>query len=411
MATGGIVPHTLIVFICPGDGLSCDTIQQPAYTRASTRDGRVIYRKNGKFISRFEIPREILSALDISPLSPPDSPSPNPVEELSPRAAARRDLFDSSFNTCLSRPSSPSPSPVPPPNMSEGEQSPNPSGSGEPDLSPAQMMKAMMQAFERQSQTISELTALVRTPATATPPASVPAPTVPAFIAAPAPLSKSLFDAFPFITDQNILLDVTRHELKPFDIRKLDSKLRAKADNNGSLSTFDSRTSSNRDYPTLASLMRPLGIYFQILLFFASSGGQIDVVTALSMGMVKYMVHLSDLNQRFEWEAVWLYHMDYHALRRRKMMNGDYTGWGMPDSNLTTEYLFGQDQKLRAAATQPAALSAHAKTAKRLPIEQQTCYVYNSGSCSSNPCNRIHQCSVCQSKDHIKSSCPKSTKK
>ncbi|KAK1228251.1 hypothetical protein PQX77_008711 [Marasmius sp. AFHP31] len=274
------------------------------------------------------------------------------------------------------------------------------------------MMKALMQAFERQSQTISDLTALARAPPPA--PAASPAipvatPTVPAFVSAPAQLSKSLFDAFPFVTDASVLLDVTRHELKPIDLRKLDSKLCAKADNDSSLATFDSRTSSSKDYPSLASLTRPLGLYFQILIYFASSGGQLDVVTALSMGMIKYMVHLSDLNQRYEWDAVRMYHLDYHAVHRRDMMNGDYSGWGKPDADLITEHLFGQDKKLHAALP-TATSSSPSKPTKRVPIDQQTCFTWNSGSCTNNPCKQIHRCSTCQSKDHTEAACTKKTK-
>ncbi|KAL0563791.1 hypothetical protein V5O48_018272, partial [Marasmius crinis-equi] len=375
-----------------------DTIQQ-AYTRALTRDGKVVYRKGGKFISRLDIPREILNGLDAAPASPPpDSP---PHEELNPRAAARRDLFENSFHTCHSAPSSPVMSTSSSPPAAPEPEAPQPV----PEMSMAQMVHGLMQALERQSQSISHLTALANAaPSTqASPSIPVATPTVPAFVAAPITQSKSLFDAFPF-TEANILLDVTRHELRPSDLRKLDSKLRAKADNEGDLAAFNSRSSSAKDYPSLASIIRPLGLYFQILIHFASSGGQLDVVTTLSMGMVQYIVHLTTLSQRYEWDAIRQYHMDYHALRRREMMNGIYTGWGKPESDLVTEHLLNQQKKA-------ASVSASSKPAKRLPIEQQTCHAFNRGSCTFNPCKRIHQCSTagCGSKDHPEASCPKKT--
>ncbi|KAF9258555.1 hypothetical protein L218DRAFT_799353, partial [Marasmius fiardii PR-910] len=148
----------------------------------------------------------------------------------------------------------------------------------------------------------------------------------------------SLFDAFPF-TEASTLLEVTRHELRPMDLRKLDSKLCNKADDKGTLSTFSSQSSTTKDYPSLSSLIHPLNLYFRILIYFAFSGGQVDLVAVLSMGLMEYIGHLHALNQRYEWSAVLRYHMDYHALRRREMMNGDYSGWGRPDSLLMTDHL------------------------------------------------------------------------
>ncbi|KAL0061608.1 hypothetical protein AAF712_011525 [Marasmius tenuissimus] len=378
-----------------------DTIHS-AYTQAFTRDGKVLYRKNGKFISRLSIPREILVTLDASPASPPP-------EDLSPRASARRDLFDATFRTC---PSSPSLSPSRPqsPTMSEPSGPSGESASPQPtEMTLTEMVQGLMKTVAQQTQTIAQLTALSNAASTAQASPSIPVatPTVPAFVSTPAPQYKSLFDAFPF-TDAALLLDITRHELRPMDLRKLDSKLRAKADDEGNLASFNSRDSAGKDYPSLASVIRPLGLYFQVLIHFASSGGQLDVVTVLSSGMVQYLVHLTNLNQRYEWDAVRQYHMDYHALRRHEMMNSNYSGWGKPEAELVTEYLLSQERKTVSSLTS----SKSSTPAKRLPIEQQICHAFNWGSCSNNPCKRIHQCSTvgCGSKDHPEASCPKKAK-
>ena len=234
------------------------------------------------------------------------------------------------------------------------------------------MVQGLMRTVAQQSQSISQLTALANASSTTQPSTTTPLsnPTVPAFVSTPAPQCKSLFDAFPF-TEAALLLDITRHDLRPMDLRKLDSKLRAKADDEGNLAGFIARDSAAKDYPSLASVIRPLGLYFQVLIHFASSGGQLDVVTALSIGMVQYLVHLTNLNQCYEWDAVQQYHMDYHALRRREMMNSNYSGWGKPDADLVTEYLLNRERK------SPSSLNSSKSStpaAKRLPIEQQICH-------------------------------------
>ncbi|KAL0060895.1 hypothetical protein AAF712_012287 [Marasmius tenuissimus] len=276
------------------------------------------------------------------------------------------------------------------------------------EMTLTEMVQGLMKTVAQQSQSIAQLTALANTApvAQASPTIPVATPTVPAFVSTPAPQCKSLFDAFPF-TEAALLLDITRHKLRPMDLRKLDSKLRAKADDEGNLAGFNSRDSAGKDYPSLASIVRPLGLYFQVLIHFASSGGQLDVVTALSIGMVQYIVHLTNLNQRYEWDAVRQYHMDYHALRRRDMMNSIYSGWGKPEADLITEYLLNRERKSSSSLN-----SSKPSTPKRLPLEQQTCHAFNRGSCSNNPCKRIHQCSTvgCGSKDHPEASCPKKAK-
>ncbi|KAF9268679.1 hypothetical protein L218DRAFT_954128 [Marasmius fiardii PR-910] len=301
------------------------------------------------------------------------------------------------------------------PPVSDPPASDGPSDSNNPpaeeELSTKELLSTLLAAFNNQTRTINELSAFARTTSTvnSTPPPA-PAPTVPAFIAAPVSTGKSLFDTFPF-TEASTLLEVTRHELRPMDLWKLDSKLRDKADDEGNLTSFNSRASTTKDYPSLTSIIHPLNLYFRILLYFASSGGQVDIVTVLSMGMMEYIGHLHTLNQRYEWSAVLRYHMDYHVLRRHEMMNGIYSGWGRPNPDLMVEHLQGHE--VRTAVKRPDSSSSDSKTkTKRVPIEQQYCFAWNEGNCTNSSCKRIHQCSVanCHSKEHMEKNCPKKKK-
>ncbi|KAF9254392.1 hypothetical protein L218DRAFT_811052, partial [Marasmius fiardii PR-910] len=144
---------------------------------------------------------------------------------------------------------------------------------------------------------------------------------------------------FPFM-EASTLLEIARHELRPMDLQKLDSKLRTKADDTeGGLKAFNTRASTNKDYPSLAALVWPLSLYFRILIQFAISGRKLDVVAALTDSLFKYMDHLFDLNGQYEWSAVLQYHMDYHALRCWEMVASNYEGWGDLDIKLMALHL------------------------------------------------------------------------
>ncbi|KAJ3734085.1 hypothetical protein DFJ43DRAFT_963760, partial [Lentinula guzmanii] len=158
----------------------------------------------------------------------------------------------------------------------------------------------------------------------------------------------SLPDAFPTL-EPATLLDIAKHELRPLDLRKLDSKLRSKADDAGTTSSFLSRDSSMKDYPSLSALLVPFNLYFCVLIHFAFTGGRADVVTALSTNLLLYIDHLNDLNNHYEWSAVLQYHMDFHAIRRREMIKGNYEGWGAQDYDLSMKHLFGRDRVRHSA--------------------------------------------------------------
>ncbi|KAJ6610431.1 hypothetical protein B0H10DRAFT_1643772, partial [Mycena sp. CBHHK59/15] len=148
----------------------------------------------------------------------------------------------------------------------------------------------------------------------------------------------SLYALFPTI-EAGMLLDIARHELKPVDLFKLDSRFRDKFDVER---TEDSkaRTGTAKDYPSLHSLLIPLTTYFRVLQAFAASAGDTASTRLIGDGAGWYTAHLLELHQRYEWSAVVQYHMQFHLIRRREMADGDYSGWGHTDADLMNQYLY-----------------------------------------------------------------------
>ncbi|THU99727.1 hypothetical protein K435DRAFT_595537, partial [Dendrothele bispora CBS 962.96] len=228
-------------------------------------------------------------------------------------------------------------------------------------------------------------------------------PEFPVFTSNPVPPSKSLLDLFPSVP-QNTLLDIARHDFLPFDLRKLNAHLR---DNSDAVSGNTSSSGSiSRDFPNFTSLYRPLCTYFAILTTFAAAGGDANVVAALSRGTFEYSNLLFSYAQRFEWDAVVRYHIAFHDVQRCEMRNGNYAGWGIPNVGLMGIHLFGYS-KTRSTTSASKSSSSSTRPSGRKPKDQQTCFDWNKGLCSKDPCpeGRIHRCKNCESPDHKEGSC------
>ncbi|KAJ3717332.1 hypothetical protein C8R42DRAFT_553374, partial [Lentinula raphanica] len=123
-----------------------------------------------------------------------------------------------------------------------------------------------------------------------------------------------------------------RHEFRPFSLRKLDSRVRSKADtSDGGLEILDKSQGSIKDYPTLDSLLVPLHTYFAILIHYAQFGGKPEVGCALAIGSHAYMASLTEMAKEFQWSYVLEYHASYMNIRRQEMKQGRYFGWGPVD--------------------------------------------------------------------------------
>lgn len=47
-----------------------------------------------------------------------------------------------------------------------------------------------------------------------------------------------------------------------------------------------------------------------------------------------YIRHLADLNQRYPWTSVLMYHVEFHRDRCQEMTRGQFGGWSTADSDL-----------------------------------------------------------------------------
>ncbi|KAJ6490554.1 hypothetical protein DFH09DRAFT_1454072, partial [Mycena vulgaris] len=148
----------------------------------------------------------------------------------------------------------------------------------------------------------------------------------------------SLYDLFPSL-EAGQLLEIARHDFRPSDLYKLDSRFRDRTDIDR-LDDSRGKSHSVKDYPSLHSLITPLYMYFRVLVAFASSSGDAEATRVISDGSARYYEHLHDLHQRYEWSAVVEYHLQYHLIRRREMVNGDYSRWGHTDADLMNRYLY-----------------------------------------------------------------------
>ncbi|KAI0075640.1 hypothetical protein K474DRAFT_1599430 [Panus rudis PR-1116 ss-1] len=202
--------------------------------------------------------------------------------------------------------------------------------------------------------------------------------------------------------DSSTLLDIARHKFEPNDLYKLDPQYRDKEERTRLELDGDNlaikKTRGSKDYPTLTSVLTPLHTYFHVLSAFALSSGNAEAIFQIISGSLRYLTHLCELNEKFQWPAVLAYHMEYHRIRRREMSCGDYSGWGKIDDSLKSQHLFGQN-RIPAAKVPKKALS-------QSPSE--TCNLFNKGVCTS-PCKygRTHKCLGCGANNHGKAACTK----
>ncbi|KAF8970287.1 hypothetical protein BDZ97DRAFT_1643273, partial [Flammula alnicola] len=161
----------------------------------------------------------------------------------------------------------------------------------------------------------------------------------------------SLFDRFPKI-EASVILEITRHELRPMDLYKLDPSAqdknlerRANLEFEGGQLTAVPHTGSLKDFPNLSSVVEPMLLYFDILTTYAATcRGDMAATLAIARGSYFYISHLSALNRQYLWPAVLAYHKDFFLVRRREMANGIYSGWLTRDAELMSEHLFGQSR-------------------------------------------------------------------
>ncbi|KIK54230.1 hypothetical protein GYMLUDRAFT_249686 [Collybiopsis luxurians FD-317 M1] len=208
------------------------------------------------------------------------------------------------------------------------------------------------------------------------------------------PACESLYSSFPNVKEKHIL-DITRHDFRPYGLHKLDFWVQSKADaSDGSLETLDKSQGSVKDYPSLDSLLIPLSTYFSILISYALMGGKPKVGCALALRSHSYIASLMEMAKEFQWSYVLEYHVQYMNIRCQEMKQGNYLGWGPIDAQLHTWV---------TAHPKPAssAFPSSSKWSSRGNVSKQMCHDWNDGKCS-DPCpgGQIHGCCNCHTKDH-----------
>lgn len=231
----------------------------------------------------------------------------------------------------------------------------------------------------------------------------------------------SIFDFFPRI-ETSTLLAISRHEFKPTDLYQLDSRLRDKFDDRssqiegdiGSLLKLKAKSGSSKDYPSFQSLQRPLLVYFDVLTTFAASSGKAASTRAVAHGAFEYMAHLADLNAKYEWSAVYTYHMDFHLECRNEMKKGDYSGWAFSSTQLMNTHLFNRARSFNSTHPAPFTSSrksnpSSSKSSSSQNTNTQYCFAFQFGNCTGSVCpnNRMHKCRKCDSMAHGDSACDK----
>lgn len=214
---------------------------------------------------------------------------------------------------------------------------------------------------------------------------------LPPFMAALSPfLGKSLRNQFPEI-EPGMLLEIVRHDFKPDDLFKLSLRARDKGDPDrpdGSKKI----TGPYAAYSSLHSLLTPLTTYFSVLQSFAASGGDATATSSIGIGGQRYIAHILDLHQRYEWLAVVEYHIHFHLRRRCEMADGNYNGWLQADPDLLSSYVYDRRR--------PTRLNGSRASSKK-DVRDQVCFpTLMSGSLSKSFDNLKVMDSDCYSLDH-----------
>lgn len=225
---------------------------------------------------------------------------------------------------------------------------------------------------------------------------------LPPFVATPSPfVGKSLQNQFPEI-EAGTLLEIVRHDSKPDDLFKLSLRARDKVDPDRSESS-KKISGPYAAYPSLHSLLTPLTAYFSVLQSFAVSSGDAITASSIGIGGQRYIAHILDLHQRYEWLAVVEYHIHFHLRRRCELADGNYNGWLQADPDLLNSYVYDRRRSARSEVSRGSAGST------KKDVKDQVCFTFNKGDCLTSPCpsGRLHKCRKCNSSEHGEKHCKK----
>ncbi|KAF8576608.1 hypothetical protein K439DRAFT_1622741 [Ramaria rubella] len=151
-----------------------------------------------------------------------------------------------------------------------------------------------------------------------------PASFIPPISLNPAAGALSLDRSFPHVNTA-LSLAITRHELRPGHLFKLNSTIKDKPrpktfklSESGNFTQHD-RDASPKDYPSFRAVFDPLSTYFEILQYFIISARHIPSIQQVVLGSSEYLHILYHLYMCYEWSAVLQYHFMFHNRRLAEM--------------------------------------------------------------------------------------------
>ncbi|KNZ71541.1 hypothetical protein J132_08633 [Termitomyces sp. J132] len=203
----------------------------------------------------------------------------------------------------------------------------------------------------------------------------------------------SLRTRFPDI-EAAVITAIIMHEFKAADLHKLDPTNRDKEvayTFNGTTNQFEISNRAAKEYKNPFSVIVPLQRYFNVLGFHLPKSNDVPFV------FYEYTAHLMELIAEFEWSAVFQYHSVFFNCRRSEMATGDYSGWGIPATDLLSKHVYAYRKAM--PGKQP-------RTAGNMRTSSPTdvCRKYNEGKCTVTPCpwGRPHSCATCGKMGHGK---------
>ncbi|KAJ6569575.1 hypothetical protein B0H19DRAFT_699470 [Mycena capillaripes] len=129
---------------------------------------------------------------------------------------------------------------------------------------------------------------------------------------------------------------IVGHEFKPMDLATLNPRR--------CWDKFDGGCSL-RDYPSLQSLLVPVCLYFSVLQAGVSAmSGDSEATRVVGESGLRYIAHLVELEELYQWPAVVQYHMQFHNKRRQDMVHDDYSHWAVGDRELINRLLVGRQR-------------------------------------------------------------------
>ncbi|KAJ6519260.1 hypothetical protein C8R45DRAFT_950769 [Mycena sanguinolenta] len=150
--------------------------------------------------------------------------------------------------------------------------------------------------------------------------------------------NQSMHNLFPNISPAT-LTKIVEHELKPMDLARLNPRRRWDKFKDGC---------SLSDYPSLHSLLVPICVYFSVLQAGVSvTSGDVEATRIIGDSGLRYVAHLIELEELYQWPAVVQYHMQFHHKRRQDMVFDDYSRWRVADIELINRLLVGRLRRTR----------------------------------------------------------------